>query len=72
VRPRGEIFEMQTRSANLTARQRREDSLKLKKLRALIKAGVDALDRGDFIEVADADLDDLFRQLMPIGGKSKR
>ena len=37
--------------------RRREDALKLKALRAQIKAGVDALDRGDFVEVDDADLD---------------
>ncbi|MBV8567060.1 MAG: type II toxin-antitoxin system ParD family antitoxin [Methylobacteriaceae bacterium] len=37
--------------------RRREDALKLKALRARINNGVDALDRGDFLEVADADLD---------------
>jgi antitoxin ParD1/3/4 len=37
--------------------RRREDALKLKALRAQIKAGADALDRGDFVEVDDADLD---------------
>jgi antitoxin ParD1/3/4 len=37
--------------------RRREDSLKLKALRAQIKAGADALDRGDFAEVDDADLE---------------
>jgi antitoxin ParD1/3/4 len=37
--------------------RRQEDALKLKALRAQIKAGVDALDRGDFIEVEDAELD---------------
>lgn len=37
--------------------RRREDALKLKALRAQIKAGVDALDRGEFVEVDDADLD---------------
>jgi antitoxin ParD1/3/4 len=37
--------------------RRREDALKLKALRVRIKAGVDALDRGDFVEVDDADLD---------------
>ena len=38
-------------------RRRREDALKLKALRVHIKAGVDALSRGDFIELDDADLD---------------
>jgi antitoxin ParD1/3/4 len=37
--------------------RRREDALKLKALRAQIKAGVDALDRGDFKRVDDADLE---------------
>jgi antitoxin ParD1/3/4 len=36
--------------------RRKEDSLRLKALRAQIKDGVDALDRGDFVEVDDADL----------------
>jgi len=44
-------------------RRRREDALKLKALRAQIKAGVDALDRGDFVEVDDADLDDYLEGL---------
>jgi antitoxin ParD1/3/4 len=37
--------------------RRREDALKLKVLRAQLKAGVDVLDRGDFVEVDDADLE---------------
>ncbi len=37
--------------------RRREDALKLKALRIQIKAGIDALDRGEFSEVADADLE---------------
>jgi antitoxin ParD1/3/4 len=37
--------------------RRREDALKLKALRTRIKAGIDALDRGDFVEVDDAKLD---------------
>ena len=37
--------------------RRREDALKLKALRMQIKAGVDALDRGEFTEIADSDLD---------------
>jgi antitoxin ParD1/3/4 len=37
--------------------RRREDTLKLKTLRMQIKAGVEALDRGDFTEVDDAELD---------------
>lgn len=38
-------------------RVRREDALKLKFLRAQIKAGTDALERGEFAEVDDTDLD---------------
>ena len=37
--------------------RRREDALRLKALRVHIKAGVDALNRGEFTEIADADLD---------------
>jgi antitoxin ParD1/3/4 len=37
--------------------RRREDALKLKVLRMHIKVGVDALDRGEFTEVDDADLE---------------
>jgi antitoxin ParD1/3/4 len=37
--------------------RRREDALKLKALRMQIKAGVDALERGEFAEVDDVDLD---------------
>ena len=37
--------------------RRREEALKLKALRMQIKAGVEALQRGDFIEIDDGDLD---------------
>jgi antitoxin ParD1/3/4 len=43
--------------------RRREDALKLKALRVQIKAGVDALERGDFVEVDDSDLDDYLEGL---------
>lgn len=43
--------------------RRREDSLKLKVLRAQVKAGTDALDRGKFTEVEDADLDGYLERL---------
>lgn len=36
--------------------QRQEDALKLEALRAQVKAGIDELDRGDYIEVDDAEL----------------
>ena len=52
------------RDALRVLRQRqREDALKLKALRAQIKAGVDALDRGEYTEVADADLERYFDNL---------
>jgi antitoxin ParD1/3/4 len=51
--------------------QRREDELKLKALRMQIKAGVDALERGDFTEVADADLvDEYLEELARIASKA--
>ena len=37
--------------------RRREDALKLKALRTQIKAGADALARGEFVEIEDANLD---------------
>ena len=41
----------------------REDALKLKALRAQIKAGIDALDRGEFVEVDDTELEDYLEGL---------
>jgi len=52
--------------------RRREDALKLKVLRVHIKAGVDALDRGEFTEVADADLDRYLEDLTAAAGKRAR
>jgi antitoxin ParD1/3/4 len=37
--------------------RRREDALKLKALRLQVKAGVEALERGDFVEVDAEDLE---------------
>ncbi len=37
--------------------RRREDVLKLEVLRAQIKAGVDALDRGEYLELNGSELD---------------
>ena len=45
--------------------RRKEDILRLKALRAQIKAGVNALDRGDFAEVEDGDLERYLERLMP-------
>jgi antitoxin ParD1/3/4 len=52
--------------------RRREDVLKLKALRMQIKAGVDALDRGELTEVADADLDGYLERLPATAGKRVR
>ena len=53
--------------------RRREDSLKLRALRAQIKAGTDALDRGDFTEVEDSDLEGYLERLtMPAAKKRAR
>lgn len=43
--------------------RRKEDALRLKGLRAQIKAGVDALDRGDFVEVEEANLETYLERL---------
>lgn len=43
--------------------RRREDSLKLKMLRMQIKTGVEALDRGEFAEVDEVDLEAYLEQL---------
>lgn len=46
------------RDALRALQQRRlEDALKLKALRAQVKAGVDALKQGEFVEIAETDLD---------------
>ena len=43
--------------------RRREDRLRLKALRAQIRAGTDSLERGDFTEVDDADLEGFLERL---------
>jgi antitoxin ParD1/3/4 len=43
--------------------RRKEDSLRLKALRAQIKVGIDAIDRGDFAEVDDPDLEGYLERL---------
>jgi len=62
------------RDALRVLRQRqREDALKLKALRAQIKAGIAALDRGDFTEIADTDLDRYLENLTAVAtGKQAR
>jgi antitoxin ParD1/3/4 len=52
--------------------RRREDELRLKALRMQLKAGVDALERGDFVEVDDADLEDYLERLTTPKSKAPR
>ena len=52
--------------------RRREDSLRLKALRAQIKVGIDAIDRGDFAEVDDADLEGYLERLTTPAAKRAR
>lgn len=53
--------------------RRREDALKLKALRANIRAGVEALERGDFTEVDDTALDSYLGGLAAVPrGKTPR
>jgi antitoxin ParD1/3/4 len=44
--------------------RRREDNLRLKALRMQLKAGVDALERGEFTEVDETDLDGYLERLI--------
>lgn len=58
------------RDAVRTLQQRREeDGLKLESLRLQIRAGIEALDRGDYTEVA---VDDLDRYLDSLGRADKQ
>ena len=50
--------------------KREEDSLKLWTLRAQIEAGLAALERGDFIEISDMDLDGYLEELTATPAKS--
>ena len=52
--------------------RRREDNLRLKALRAQIKAGTDALERGEFSEVDDADLEGYLERLTTAANKRAR
>ncbi len=74
---------MPTRTISLTAEQdasveqivktgEHRDALKLKSLRARIKAGSDAIERGAFIEIDDADLDGYVERLTPRAGNDTR
>jgi antitoxin ParD1/3/4 len=52
--------------------RRREDALKLKALRMQIKAGVDALQRGKFVEIDESDLEGYLEGLAAAPGKHAR
>lgn len=52
--------------------RRKEDGLRLKALRAQIKVGIDAIDRGDLTEVDDADLEAYLEGLTPPAVKRVR
>jgi antitoxin ParD1/3/4 len=52
--------------------RRREDALKLKALRVQIKAGVDALERREFAEVDDVDLESYLESLAVESGTGAR
>ncbi len=64
-----ENLDMPTRALQL---RRREEALKLKALRAQIKVGVDALERDDFIEIENADLDGYLEGLTVAPGNGAR
>jgi antitoxin ParD1/3/4 len=52
--------------------RRKEDSLKLKALRAQIRAGVDALARGEFAEIDDTELEGYLDRLTAPAAKRAR
>ena len=52
--------------------RRREDTLKLKALRFQIKAGADALRRGDFMEIEETELESYLEALTAAPGKKAR
>ena len=52
--------------------RRREDELKLKALRIQIKAGIDAIKEGDFVEVEEGQLDGCLEELKATPTKRAR
>ena len=52
--------------------RRKEDSLRLKALRAQIKGGTHALDRGDFMEIEGVDLEGYLERLTTPAAKRVR
>jgi antitoxin ParD1/3/4 len=49
--------------------RRREDALKLERLRALIDEGIDDLENGRFDEVSESELEAYFESLAPAAAK---
>jgi hypothetical protein len=57
----------------MSTRNIRSTQQRLKALRAQIQTGIDAIDRGDFIEVAEGDLERALTQLLAkSGGRALR
>jgi len=52
--------------------RRREDALKLKALRTQINAGMASLERGEFTDIADADLERYLDRLSTAAGTPER
>jgi antitoxin ParD1/3/4 len=49
--------------------RRKEDALRLRVLRAQLKAGIDALEQGDFTEIDDTELERYLERLTSVGHK---
>ena len=49
--------------------RRRENELKLKALRAQLRAGIDALDQGDYVDLDDSEIE---RYLMPTPARRRK
>jgi antitoxin ParD1/3/4 len=52
--------------------RRREDALKLKGLRVQLQAGVDALERGEFVQIEERDLNAYVSRLIPTWSRRRR
>lgn len=52
--------------------RRREDAVKLRALRAQLQAGLDALERGDFVQIDERDLDAYMTRLVATRSRRRR
>jgi predicted transcriptional regulator len=59
-------------SVKALQQRRREDALKLKALRMRINAGIDELDRGQFTEISDVELDHYLEGLKAVPTRRRR